>query len=249
MVGSNFKGHCSMLGILMTSENIKDKLAVTTKTYLQELHKEAVFGYRKDITNLYISKGNLSEPDSIKLLSEVHDRPFDSQYIKNEEFFENDFIVGTPDIHIEDSFVGDVKSSFNMGTFPLYKEFGDLKKHNKMYYWQMQGYMWLTGLSKSILAYCLVDTPEEVIEGVRYKRMRELDVIDLPQEEEDRIRYEHNPSVWINPNTQEPYPAKSRVVQFPQEINLNDIEKLKERISLCRVYMKELSEYLHHKIQ
>ena len=59
--------------------------------------------------------------------------------------------------------------------------------------------------------------------------MRELDVIDLPQEEEDRIRYEHNPSVWINPNTQEPYPAKSRVVQFPQEINLNDIEKLKER--------------------
>ena len=246
---NEMKFRCSMLGVLMTSENIKDKLAVTTKTYLKDLHKEIVFGYRKDITNLQISKGNMVEDESIKLLSEVHKRPFDQQYVKNEEFFENDYITGTPDLHIEDTFVGDVKSSFNMGTFPLYEEFGDMKKQNKNYYWQMQGYMWLTGLDKSILAYCLVDTPEEVIQGVRYKRMRELDVLDLPDAEEDRIRYEHTPSMWINPLTEEVYPPEARVVQFAVKKNNDDIEKLKERISLCRNYMTELSQYLSNKIQ
>lgn len=254
---SNYKFRCSMLGSLMTdSRNKKDKLSATTMSYLQELHKEELFGYRRDITNLAISKGIMKEDESIRILSNVHDRPFESQYTKNDKSFENDFITGTPDIYIENEFVGDVKSSFNLGTFPLYKEFLDLKKQNKNYYWQMQGYMWLTGFDKSILAYCLVDTPLDIVEGVKFKRMRELDCQDLSKitpegkpiqfgsnefSEEDRIMHEHSPSIWMR--------EEHRVVQFPVSLNNNDIEKLMERVSDCREYLNDLSNYLTNKIK
>jgi hypothetical protein len=246
-----------MLGSIMTdSRNKKDKLSATTMSYLQELHKEELFGYRRDITNLAITKGIMKEDESIRILSNIHDRPYESQYTKNEEGFQNDFITGTPDIHVEGEFVGDVKSSFNLGTYPLYKEFTDLKKQNKNYYWQMQGYMWLTSINKGILAYCLVDTPLEVVEGVKFKRMRELDCQDLSiitpegklidhgseeQSEEDRIVKEHSPSTWMR--------EEHRVVQFPVGLNEDDIEKLKERVSECREYMNELSDYLTNKVK
>lgn len=239
---SNFKFRCSSLGILMTNpRNKKDKLSATTMSELQELHSEALFGYRKEVNNIYMTKGIMREEDSIRLLSKIHDRPFESQYVKNDESFENDFISGTPDIHIKDEFVADVKSSFSLSTYPLYKEFGDLKSHNKNYYWQMQGYMWLTGLNKSILAYCLVDSPLEVVEGVKFKRARELNVLDLPPEEEEKIEYDHSPSLWMR--------EEHRVVQFPVALNENDIEKLKERVSDCREYMNDLSDYLTNKVK
>lgn len=254
---SNYKFRCSMLGSLMTEpRNKKDKLSATTMSYLQELHKEELFGYRRDITNLQITKGIMQEDESIELLSKAHERPLESQYLKNEKKFENEFITGTPDIYMEGEFVGDVKTSFNLGTFPLYKEFFDLKKQNKDYYWQMQGYMWLTNFDKSVLAYCLVDTPLEVVEGVKFKRMREMEVTDLStvtpegkpikfgsneMSEEDRIMHEHSPSSWMR--------EEHRVVQFPVALNENDIEKLKERVSDCREYMNDLSDYLTNKVK
>jgi hypothetical protein len=124
----------------------------------------------------------------------------------------------------------------------MYEDFSDLKTYNKNYYWQMQGYMWLTGLNKSILAYCLVDSDLEVVEYDKFKKARELNVIDLPEEIEQGIHLNHSPSQRI------PYDS-IRVSQFPVALNENDIEKLKERISDCREYMNQLSEFLNNKIQ
>ena len=124
----------------------------------------------------------------------------------------------------------------------MYEDFSDLKTYNKNYYWQMQGYMWLTGLNKSILAYCLVDSDLEVVEYDKFKKARELNVIDLPEDIEQGIHMNHSPSQRI------PYDS-IRVSQFPVALNKNDIEKLKERISDCREYMNQLSEFLNNKIQ
>lgn len=240
---TQYKFRCSSLGVLMTEpRNKKDKLSKTTMSELKELHSEALFGYRREFSNIYTKKGNMNEDDSIRLLSNIHNRPFDSLYTKNEKSFENEFIKGTPDIHIENEFLGDVKTSYSDETFPMYEDFSDLKTYNKNYYWQMQGYMWLTGLNKSILAYCLVDSDLEVVEYDKFKKARELNVIDLPEQIEQEIHLNHSPSQRI------PYDS-IRVSQFPVALNENDIEKLKERISDCREYMNQLSEFLNNKIQ
>jgi len=37
-------------------------------------------------------------------------------------------------------------------------------KLDSLYYWQMQSYMWLTNTKNAIIAYCLVNTPESIIQ-------------------------------------------------------------------------------------
>lgn len=235
---SNYKFRCSMLGSLMTnSRNKKDLLSVTTRSYLQELHKEELFGYRPTLQTLEMSKGILVEDHSIDLLSEVHNRPIEDQYVKNEKFFENEFVCGTPDIFMDDILV-DVKNSFTMKTFPMYYT-GDLLSYDKNYYWQLQGYMWLTGLNEGTLARCLVNTPEEIVQGVRFRRAKELGVMDLSMDEEEKIIRDH---------TFEHHPANLRVVEIPVEFNETHIEQLKERIAHCRDYMNQLSDHLSNKL-
>ena len=239
---SDYKFRCSMLGQLMVNpRNKKDNLSVTTRTYLQELHKEELFGFRNEITTLEMQKGVLVEDDAIEVVSEVHNRPIESMYTKNERFFENEFICGTPDIYVEDDVLIDIKNSFTMKTFPMYYT-GDLYSYNKDYYWQLQGYMELTDMKESMVARCLLDTPEEILQGIRFKKAKELNLIDvgsLPVEVEEEILRQH---------TFGQYPAQLRVVEIPVQHNEEHIEQLKERIALCRDYMNFLSDHLSNKL-
>ena len=131
-----------------------------------------------------------------------------------------------------------IKNSFTMKTFPMYYT-GDLISYNKDYYWQLQGYMWLTDMKKATLVRCLMNTPEDIVEGVRFRRARELGVIDLPLEEEEKIIRDH---------TFEHHPPQLRVVEIPVEYNEEHIEQLKERIAHCREYLNFLSNHISNKL-
>ena len=152
----NFKIRASAAGKLMTSARSKNELlSETTKTYAKEWLTEQIYGFRKEIKSKYIYKGLVMEDEAIDKAIEWLDLPF---AIKNEQYFENDFIKGTPDL-IVDGIVYDIKCSWDAYTFPIF----ETEIPNKDYFYQLQCYMHLTGCTKAVLTYVLLNTPEEVV--------------------------------------------------------------------------------------
>jgi hypothetical protein len=140
----------------MTSARSKNELlSETTKTYAKEWLTEQIYGFRKEIKSKYLYKGLVLEDEAIDKAIEWLDLPF---AIKNEQHFENDFIKGTPDL-IVDGVVYDIKCSWDAYTFPIFEN----EIPNKDYFYQLQCYMHLTGCTKAVLTYVLLNTPEEVV--------------------------------------------------------------------------------------
>jgi hypothetical protein len=150
-----FKIRCSAIGQIMTNAKKKGELSKTCQTYVQDWLKEQIYGHRKNISSKYLEKGLVMEDASIDFIAEFLDYGF---LAKNEEFYTNDFLTGTPDVVLKDHLI-DVKNSWDAYTFPLF----DDKIPSKDYYWQGQGYMALTGLDNYKLIYTLMDTPEELL--------------------------------------------------------------------------------------
>ncbi len=216
---------CSANGKLMTNSRTKsEKLSATTKTYLNEVFLDKVYGLKKDIKSKYISKGLMVEEESLKLYSTYLDKFF----LKNDEFFKNDWICGTPDI-IEDGVVIDVKSSWDAFTFQASK----MGKLNKAYYWQLQSYMWLTGCEKAQLVYCLVDTPDTLINDEKRRLMWSMGKID-----EDELTDEAFAAIDESSNYSQ-IQIKNRIHVIDIDRNDEDIEKLKSRVVECREWMNE----------
>jgi hypothetical protein len=150
-----FKVRASAGGKLMNAPRSKtETLSETTKTYLYEWLTEKIYGVRKEIKSKYLNKGLKLEDTAIDKTIEWLDLPFT---IKNEQFFEDDYFTGTPDL-IVDGVVYDTKCSWDCFTFPLF----DNEIPTKDYFYQLQIYMELTGCRKAVLVYVLLNTPEEL---------------------------------------------------------------------------------------
>ncbi len=160
-----FKIRCSAIGQIMTNSRTKGQLSKTAQSYVETWIKEQIYKRRKVITTKYMEKGNIVENESISFAGRV----LNANIIKNEQRYENELLVGTPDVITED-YVIDVKNSWDCFTFPLFYE----NVPNKDYYYQAQGYMALTGLSHYKLIYTLLDTPDSLIER-EFKYASELD--------------------------------------------------------------------------
>ena len=145
----------SALGKIMTNPRKKTEvLSAGCKTYIKELVKEDLFGYRTTIDSKYLTKGIDLEDTSIDLYNEVHN----TLYLKNTERIENEFITGECDINAEDKII-DIKSSWSLETFPASPD----DVNNKDYEWQLRAYMWLYDKPKAELAYCMVSTPDYLL--------------------------------------------------------------------------------------
>ena len=140
----------SALGKIMTNPRKKSEtLSATCKTYIKELVKEDLFGYKSTIDSKYLTKGIDMEDTSIDLYNEVHG----TLYLKNTERLSNEFITGECDINAEDKII-DIKSSWSLETFPASPE--DIDTVKTGYEWQLRAYMWLYDKPKAELAYCMV---------------------------------------------------------------------------------------------
>jgi len=217
------KIRCSSLGQIMTNSRKKGELSKTAQSCVKQIVKEEMLGVRRMLSNKYLDKGIMMEDAAIDLVVERYELdPFTTA--KNEEYFENDFIKGTPDLILEDS-VRDIKCSWGVDTFPLL----DAEIPTKDYYWQLMGYMALTGKRKAYLDYCLVDTPEHLIQ-------RELDSmafrggemsIDAKREVRMNMEFGH-----IETNL--------RVKTFSIDWDEEAWEAIKNRITECNEYSQTL---------
>lgn len=156
---------CSSLGDIMTEPRSKSE--EFSKTAMKRAIEAYIISrydrFPKDITSDAIRKGLMVEDDAIDILSRVDGK----LYLKNEARFSDDYITGTPDIISDD--VVDIKSSFDIFSF-----FSSKFDYEKDYWWQLQGYMALTGKKTARLAYVLCDTPDVIIESMKRKAWYDL---------------------------------------------------------------------------
>ena len=139
----------------MTEPKSKEEiLSVGAKSYIAKIAKEFVYGYDEIITSKYMDKGIQVEDTSIELYNMVKG----TDYKKNTVRLDNEWITGEADI-VGDEEIIDIKSSWSLATFPALAKDGE----DKGYEWQGRAYMWLYGKPSFTLAYCMVDTPEELI--------------------------------------------------------------------------------------
>ena len=148
---------CSQLGRIMASPG--KALPVGAKTYCREVWIEHQYGRKKDVLSKYLDKGNAMEQEAINSINKL----FGKDYQKNETEFSNDYLKGTPDI-VSDIVV-DTKCPWELSTFVEAKE-----KLNSDYYWQVMGYMALTGLKKAQVVSVLLNAPAELITKEAKKR-------------------------------------------------------------------------------
>ena len=222
---NNYKFRCSAVGNLFVepqSKAAKDagELSETTKTWLNEIFIEQYYGRRKEITSKYMTKGNICEEQSISIVQDA----LDETYIeKNEHRFENDYIVGTPDI-VLDGMVVDVKTCWDLWSF--------FKKDatNKLYYYQLQSYMLLAGRTKSALFYTLVNTPEHLLDADIRKATYQYEAEELT-EAIDNIK--------IN-STFDDILINQRYKAFYFDADYDFADKLKVKVEKAREYLNDL---------
>ena len=215
---------CSSLGKLMTEPRSKSEvLSQTAKSYIEDLFNESEFGYRKEFSSRYTDKGLEMEDEAIQFASEQFDWEF---VFKNTERFTNDYITGEPDINT-DSLLADIKCSWSLDTYPMFE--ADLK--NKDYYWQLQGYMWLTGKNEAELVYCLMNTPLQIVEDEVRRAHWKAGLIDEDIDLRHEVQTKHN---YDN------IPSKLRVKRYIVERDEKAIEKINEKVELAREYYKML---------
>ena len=218
------KIRCSAIGKIMTNARSKSEvLSKTCKSYLQELAIEEMYGIKKEFSSRYTDKGIEVERESIDLVQDNCDFGF---MYKNEEHYENDFLTGTPDVNT-DNILLDVKSSYDATTFPWFEE----EIPNKDYYFQLQGYLALTKKRKAILAYCLVNTPFQIVEDeVRRAHWKEH-LIDESEELRADVEARHN---------FDHIPPEKRIKTFEVRYDKEVIKAIYERIKECRKYYETL---------
>ena len=219
---------CSSLGKIMTEPRSKSEvLSETAKTYIQDVFKQEELGIYKDFSSRYTDKGIQMEYQAIQFASDVLGWEF---VIKNTERFNNDWLTGEPDV-CTDSLLADIKCSWNGSTFPMF----DTALKNKDYYWQLQGYMMLTGHDTSELVYCLMNTPLEIVEDEVRREHWKLHLIEEDLDVREAVQLMHN---------FDQIPNELRVKRFIVQKDEEAQAKIIERVKVASQYYETLKSIL-----
>lgn len=186
---------------------LDQSLSVGAKTEMKAVAREYVYNFNQVITGKYMDKGLIVEDQSIELYNEV----FYTNYKKNTVRLANDWITGECDIIVPGVKGIDIKSSWSLATFPAVAEDGE----DTTYEWQCRGYMMLWDVPAWEVAYCMVNTPDELI---TYEQ-EELHFVDHIDE-----------------------PLRVTVVRYERDLALE--EKIKHKVELARDYLARVVQQI-----
>lgn len=240
------KFHPHSFGTIMTAENKPIDSAETCRKHLIEVFYSQKYGRKKlKLDNKWVKKGIAVENESIRIYNEINR----TNYIKNTETLQNDFIIGTPDV--KDDIILEAKSSYDIFTFAN-------AKHSKLdtdYEWQVLGYNWLAGIKKAKLFYALSNTPYDIIQDEKRKLAWKMGCIEDETDEYieecaqierncifdmELFKYEYpyfdfhaNPNEW---KYDIPIHERIHVIDIPYDEK--KIDRLKKRIDQCNAWMQ-----------
>lgn len=151
---------CHAIAPIMTNPRTKgEEWSETAKAAMLDLAREELFGVRKSLDDVRcIQKGKMCEDEAIELYNSVF--LYDLKKLPSDGRKNNGIITGEPDLVAATSKKGvDIKVAWSLLTFPLTEDQCD----KKGYEWQARGYMCLFDLPEWEIAYCAIDTPEEIL--------------------------------------------------------------------------------------
>lgn len=216
-----YKVHCSGIHSIIAAAKSPRTISVGAETAVKNWYLGQIYGKNPlHSGNKYTEKGLKSEDSAVAELMKLDIE----WYEKNTETFENEFILGTPDI-ITDSKVIDIKCSWDCFSFPYFET-----ELDPVYWWQVQGYMELTGLKSAEVVYMLMDAPYSIIVSESYKVARSRGVEcdnDIIMEITERMQYSH-------------LEKDMRVKRFIVEHDPTAIQRIYDRVTACRDYLKTI---------
>lgn len=222
---------------LTKKKNAPFQLSDTAKSAVRAIWLGTEKGFRKDIKSKFLDKGIFGEEMGISLLSEVDGR----FYSKNAERKTKGNRTGECDI-IETidgkKVIMDVKCSWDPETF-MNADF------SKQYEWQGRDYMDLYEADEFWLRYCLVDTPEHLINKQKEWKWREFYADTMSDEEQHVLEERMKPifdQIDLNSkfSTNPQYTPEERVKTF--KITRDDaiFQKYLDRIPHCIEFYKSI---------
>lgn len=148
----------SSFGLLMTEPKSKSEvLSVGAKTAIRNMAAQEILGVDFEVSDKKLEKGNLVESDSSALFNRV----FGRSVVKNKQRLEDEFFSGECD-HLDPDEIVDIKSAWSAATYPISVD--DVAAAQRtLYEFQGRVYMRLYNRPRFRVAYCLVDTPQELI--------------------------------------------------------------------------------------
>ena len=223
---TTFKISASQTSKIMTmprSKKAKEagELSEGAKTYCKTWLKEQLYTRRKSFSSKYTQKGNEMEEASIEFIGEK----LELFLMKNEQFYFNTHMQGTPDIILKDTII-DVKNSWDCFTFPLL----ETEVPEKAYWWQLQSYMYLTNRQHAKLIYVLSNAPEHIVESEAKRAMWSAGDDDITE------YYDAAYKELVYDDIADS--LKIKVFEFDRDEEA--IKTIFERVEACRNYIESL---------
>lgn len=201
------------------------KLTAGAKTYIESVWYGQKFDFQKQFTNKFVQKGNKVESRSIREL-----RKLGIFATKNETYFENEYIKGTPDILMNaPKATIDTKNVY----YPDGLGFFENEPIND-YIWQIHGYNFLTEREDGFIVKMLLNPPADILEREVWNYWKAGHNDGRPTEQfiaeiEDYFNFEK-------------LPIQDRVKFYQIKTTQNEIDIIKKWTDLAREYMAELYE-------
>lgn len=213
---------------LFTKKNAPPSLGETAKSYVEKLWLETMYGYKEPIVTDELLKGNLVEQDGIALVSDVI--PVNEFRVKNKQFFEDEYFIGTPDIVLKtEPFVEDIKSAWSIKTF------FEKRDIDPIYYAQGQVYLHLTGKQFFRVHYCLLNTPIDLVHNEQKRFFWKYGG------DENNKHFQSAAEQIARNHIYDGIPNRNRVKTFEFEYDPRFIQRLQERVVLARQYFDTLT--------
>lgn len=220
---NDYKFRCSSIGNIITKSG---KVTDGMTTYLRKCFIEQSEGIRKDITSKYFEKGVFQEEDGISMLQNTIHR--NSLVLKNKERKSNEFIQGEADC-IVDGIIYDIKNAWDRFTFAE----ADLTWN---YEWQLKGYMWLWGVDRGRLFYCLNNTPEHILLD-EYKKLYYRHRFESDSDEE----YVKLCMELKDAHTYDSMPLERRFKVWDVELTDSDIDRIETAVNVSRIILNNMA--------
>lgn len=188
-----------------------------------------------------MQKGTLVEPVSLKLLSLVDGVEYKPNRDENgkRERVQNDYLSGEVDAYIGESImtatkIPDIKSVWDYPTF-LCKIHEPITKANDL---QVKGYLDITGATEGEIANCLVNTPEHIISGQKFKLLSKLNVAT-----EESPEFKEKWEIIERSMYFDKIPVHQRVFKRPIEPMTEEQKtNLYDRVKICRDWLFSFDE-------
>jgi hypothetical protein len=215
---------------LAMKETQPPALSETCTKFLHELYIRKKYGerFRHGAPITYAMKGISVEWKAIRMLAKIDGIP----YVKNKALMKNGYLSGRPDV-IDGDAVIDIKASWDTKNFLM----NMTEKISKKHWWQLQGYLALTGLKYGVVAFCLVTTPGMLVESQKnllYEAMGEPG--------RDNRRYREACRRMEKAMRFDDIPERERVLRYKVERDDKAISRILPKIEKCREYLSQVEE-------